>query len=275
MGEILDEVDFWTMGPKRVSRTSPWSLSLVVPLCFLAFVGLSVLAYISIPMRKAALAETCKSNLRTIGLALRNYHAVYGCFPPAYTTDAHGMPAQSWRVLILPFAGEQALYQAYRTDEPWDGPKNSQLAGRMPAFYRCPAHAQHARTNYAVIVGPETAFPGSGSTSISQIENGDGLFSTMLVAEIGGMGIPWMEPRDLRMVPPREGDREGQWIEDGRTLFEDLSRQGLASRDHHPHGANFLDAAGRVMSLRTRSGRLLHAIFTINGRDPYCIEDQP
>ncbi len=235
------------------------------------------LMYLSLnPMRMAAMDRGCQANLRAIGLALQSYHASYGCYPPAYTTDAQGRPAHSWRVLILPFAGEHALYQAYRMDEPWNGPNNSRLTGRMPAFYRCPIRGRSAPSSYAVVVGPETAFPGSGSTSISQIE--DGTVQTMLVAELGGMGIPWMEPRDLRMelreprmVPGSQADWQRQSTEYGRALYDDLSRQGLASGDHHPHKAKFLSAAGEVGSLSTRDGHVLHAIFTIKGQDPWAI----
>ena len=92
------------------------------------------------PIQVAAMDRDCKANLRVIGLALQSYHASYGCYPPAYTTDVTGRPMHSWRALILPYAGEEALFQTYRLDEPWDGPNNSRLAGRMPAVYGCPAH---------------------------------------------------------------------------------------------------------------------------------------
>jgi hypothetical protein len=68
-----------------------------------------IVRFVILPMHRAAQEVVCQANLRTIGLALRNYHGAYGCFPPAYTTDARGTPMHSWRVLILPFAGEDAL----------------------------------------------------------------------------------------------------------------------------------------------------------------------
>src|SRR5260370_743998 len=53
--------------------------------------------------REPARRSQCKNNLKQIGLALHNYHDVYGSFPPAYFVDASGKPMHSWRVLILPF----------------------------------------------------------------------------------------------------------------------------------------------------------------------------
>ena len=80
----------------------------------------------------------CTNNLKHIGLALLNYNDIFGCFPPAYTTDANGKPMHSWRVLILPFIEQQTLYKRYRFDEPWDGPNNSLLAKEMPSVFPLP-----------------------------------------------------------------------------------------------------------------------------------------
>ena len=70
----------------------------------------------------------CQGRLRQIALALQCYHDVYKSFPPAYVADETGKPMHSWRVLILPFLEQKALYDQYRFDEPWDGPNNGKLA---------------------------------------------------------------------------------------------------------------------------------------------------
>ncbi len=129
--------------------------------------------------------------MKQFGLALHNYHDKFGCFPPAYVADATGRPMHSWRVLILPFMEEAALYQQYRFDEPWDGPNNSKLANRIPEVYRCPTYERsHDRlklsaphlalmTNYVAVVGVGTAFDGSASVGVRDIE--DGTSNTVLV----------------------------------------------------------------------------------------------
>ncbi len=38
-----------------------------------------------------------------------------------------GKVPYSWRVAILPYLEQQALYNAYNFDEPWDGPNNRKL----------------------------------------------------------------------------------------------------------------------------------------------------
>ncbi len=108
----------------------------------------------------------CSENLRRIGIALQNYHARFGLFPPAFVGGDDGRPKHSWRVLILPFLGEQALYDAYDFREPWNGPRNRQLAARMPDVFRCPGEDRETRrspgdrTRYLAVVGPHAAWLG-------------------------------------------------------------------------------------------------------------------
>jgi len=77
---------------------------------------------------RQARGSQCSGHLCQISLALHNYHDVFGCFPPAYIADSRGRPMHSWRVLILPFMEQVALYNAYHFEEPWDGPNNRKLA---------------------------------------------------------------------------------------------------------------------------------------------------
>jgi len=63
------------------------------------------------------------------------YHDEHGHFPPAAICDAEGNPLLSWRVAILPYMGERELYSQFKWDEPWDGPTNRPLIGRMPAIF--------------------------------------------------------------------------------------------------------------------------------------------
>lgn len=135
----------------------------------------------------------CQENLRQIGRAMHLYLDKYGHFPTASVRDAKGRAVHSWRVLLLEFL-DPALHGAYDFNEPWDGPRNRLLAGRMPAVYACPT-GKAPLTDYAVVVGPETVFPEGKATRITEIL--DGASHTVLVVEASGAGIPWMEPRDL------------------------------------------------------------------------------
>ncbi len=99
----------------------------------------------------------------------------------------------SWRVLLLPYLDQQALYDQYRFDEPWDGRHNRKLADNIGHVYNCSGEQSPAgqkrrtMTSYVAVVGPETMWPGSQSTKLSDI--GDGTSNTLMVVEIANSGI--------------------------------------------------------------------------------------
>jgi len=130
-------------------------------------------------------------------LAVANYHDGHGHYPPAYVADAQGRPTHSWRVLLLPYLEQEALYKDYDPSEPWNAPNNRRLAPRMPRAYAF--HGEHrpglTTTNYLAVVGPETVWPGATTRCSKDVT--DGLSSTILIVENRGAGAHWMEPRDL------------------------------------------------------------------------------
>ena len=72
--------------------------------------------------REPARRTQCRYNLKQIGLALHEYEQAFGVLPPAYTVDAEGKRLQSWRVLILPYLDQAALYKLIDLTKPWDDP---------------------------------------------------------------------------------------------------------------------------------------------------------
>ena len=112
----------------------PWILILAAS-CGVLLVGGSMLAFLLMPpfiagpMRagpRARLGDraSCMNNLKQIDLALHSYVSTNGQFPPAATTDEKGGPPMSWRVAILPFMEQDALYRQYDPKQPWNSPKN-------------------------------------------------------------------------------------------------------------------------------------------------------
>jgi hypothetical protein len=130
-------------------------------------------------------------------LAVANYESTYMHYPPAYQLGPDGQPWHSWRVLILPFIERESLFKRYRFDEPWDGPNNSQLAGEMPRTLMF--HAEYkpgmTTTNYLAVVGRDTMWPGAVGRKGHEIRSGTS--NAILIAENVGLGVHWMEPRDL------------------------------------------------------------------------------
>jgi Protein of unknown function (DUF1559) len=183
-------------------------------------------------------------------LAVANYHDTYGCFPPAYVADRDGRPLHSWRVLILPFLEQRALYDAYNFAEPWDGPNNRKLADRIGQIYlRSGLGSDHlGTTSFVAVVGPQTVWPGSGVQTHAEI--GDGLRATLMVVEVPDGQFRWMEPKDLQF------ERMSFRINDG-------SGRGLGSR---LGGARVVFADGMVRTLPDDfDPHTLRAMLTANG----------
>jgi len=205
--------------------------------------------------REAARRSKCSNQLRQIGLAMHNYHDSFGCFPPAYIPDDKGRPMHSWRVLILPFMEEGALYDQYDFDEPWDGPNNRALAARSRGpFYHCPSDTggNPSDTSYVMLVGKGTISDGAKATRLAKIE--DGTSSTILIVEVAASGINWMEPRDLDV------DKIGLGINDG-------TPGGISSR--HLGGAQVLFCNGGTDFLdNTIDPDVMEAMSTIRGGEP-------
>lgn len=195
--------------------------------------------------------STCTMTLKRIGLAMHNYHDVHKCFPPAYIPDKSGKPMHSWRVLLLPYMGQDALYKRYNLDEPWDSPNNLALANLIGEVYSCSDDPQviPCQTSYVMIVGPGTISDGPTATKLADIK--DGASRTIMVVEVSNSAIQWTEPRDLR-------------AEDVTFAINDGTPQGI--RSQHPGCANVLFCDGTVRTLRdTADPALIKAMTTIAG----------
>ncbi len=83
--------------------------------------------------------KRCLANLLKISWAAEDYYAAVKEPLPPYIVDPSGAPLHSWRVLLLPYLGEQKLYEQIKLDEPWDSEWNRQFHKRMPDCYCCPA----------------------------------------------------------------------------------------------------------------------------------------
>ena len=64
------------------------------------------------------------NNLRKIAAALNAYAADHGSYPPPATLDENGLPLHCWRVLILPYLGEDRLYNQFEMSLPWNHEDN-------------------------------------------------------------------------------------------------------------------------------------------------------
>lgn len=113
--------------------------------------------------RFASLRMARSNKLKAIAGALHKYHEDHGHFPPAIVYGEDGTPWHSWRVLILPYFGEEErkLHAQYDFSAPWDAAQNLPVLEQMPMVYRSelPSEFPNHFTPYVVITGEGTAFP--------------------------------------------------------------------------------------------------------------------
>ena len=216
-------------------------------------------ALVSVPVakaREAARRSQCVNNLKQMGLAMHNYLSTYNTFPPAFNAGKDGKPLLSWRVYILPYLDQAALYKEFHLDEPWDSVHNKALIARMPKTYACPSGNQalvaEGKTCYLVPQGPATIFPGAVGVKIQDVT--DGTSNTILVVDAGDdAAVIWTKPSDWDVVPAFKY----------KEIFA-----------HHLAGTNFAFADGSVRFIRdTVLPKVLDALITRNGGEVINADD--
>ncbi len=126
--------------------------------------------------REAARRTQCKNNLKQLGLALHNYHDVYGMFPggqfvsnpwlAAGNCGAGNCGCWAWSAMILPYLDQAPLYNILQPNAPWSLPQqatNPVTLAEMQkplAMYRCPSDAAPGINDQLRI--PSTG-PGNGN----------------------------------------------------------------------------------------------------------------
>ena len=175
------------------------NLGAVMPVAMIGSIPASVQA------RIAANRARNMNTLRQIGLAMLNYESATQRYPARYTIDADGKPLLSWRVHILPYIEENALYEQFKLDEPWDSPHNRKLVAKMPEIYRSPAgNAGPGKTNYVAfeddkgVIIPPPKGRRQGGRRIREIR--DGTSKTMLVVQVPDESAKiWTKPGDFQV----------------------------------------------------------------------------
>ncbi|MCH2183860.1 MAG: DUF1559 domain-containing protein [Mariniblastus sp.] len=121
---------FWSMYPGqavgccRQQKRNMRGFTLVELLVVIAIIGILVALLLPAVQaaREAARRSQCSNNLKQIGVALHNYHTAHGKFPFGgglsggrsgtcnYDTTADQNHSHNWRVMLLPYMEEEALY---------------------------------------------------------------------------------------------------------------------------------------------------------------------
>jgi len=198
--------------------------------------------------REAARRAQSVNNMKQLALAMQVYHDAHGTLPPRASYDEDGQPLLSWRVHVLPYLDQQALYLQFHLDEPWDSEHNRTLIERMPALYANPsANLAPGMASYLLPVGEGTVFEGREGVPFRKIF--DGTSNTIVLVEVNeaAAGV-WTKPEELN-------------------IRAEAPLTGLGAA--HPGGFAAAFADGSVSSISSDiDPRAFLAMLTMAGREP-------
>ncbi|MBN9118473.1 MAG: DUF1559 domain-containing protein [Planctomycetes bacterium] len=193
-------------------------------------------------------------NMAAVAKAIENYRKDKGHYPPPAILDKDGKPLLSWRVAILPYMenawinnnggpgekpvnGPKELYGLFKLDEPWDGPNNKKLIGRLPSPYRAPwsvlsySQSSIGKTMVMAAVGKGAIFDPTKKT-VSDVDVRDGLKHTLLALQLEepGQAVYWTKPADVELTAdgklPADGPNLGRRF---AVVYADGSAHTLAN----------------------------------------------
>ncbi|MFO0915999.1 MAG: DUF1559 domain-containing protein [Pirellulales bacterium] len=158
-------------------------------------------------MRQRAGQMQSVNNLKQLALGMWSFEATYGSLPPWASYDDAGRPLLSWRVYLLPYLGQEALFREFRLNEPWDSLHNRALLEKMPDVFRSADPAVPANhTTYQVPIGSTVAFGSQTGRTVSEFV--DGTSQTVLIVEVEPQrAVEWTRPADweVDLQKPQQG----------------------------------------------------------------------
>ena len=204
-------------------------------------------------MWQASTRSLTEGHLQTIGQGLNRYHDKEGVFPPGGIfkpgKEKRQQGYHGWMTFLLPYVGEDRLYQQVQLDLPYDDPTN------LPAFEedvevffasgtdRSKEHRGLGVSHFAG-VGGDVEKDGGGTAQaglfginshVRRQDVSDGLANTLAVGEIADELPAWGDPENWRTIGKglnreRAGFRQSR---PQRRLFPDGRRLRLLLLQQH------------------------------------------
>ena len=162
-----------------------------------------------------------EQNLKQLMAAFHGYANDHNMQLPPVIVYSKAEPKRelnSWRVELLPYLGETALYYRFHRDEPWDSPHNLALArNNMPIVYRTPGKpADPGMTSYKLFTGPGSCWRGEYPSFLPASFLG-GISNVLGVVE-AAEPVFWSKPEDIPFKMEEDPIPSLNWDKDGRCL---------------------------------------------------------
>lgn len=138
------------------------------------------------------------NSMKNLALAIHNYHDAFGSFPAQSLVSAQGKRLLSWRVLVLPYLDQTALYQEFRLDEPWNSEHNLRLVEKMPDVFRSAGTPGKPGTTRFVCPLTSGSAMGRVGPPVKFSNITDGTSNTIWLVEADeSHAVIWTKPDDL------------------------------------------------------------------------------
>lgn len=152
-------------------------------------------------MRDESYRRSRMNKFKQIALGMLNYENTRKTLPAFASYDTEGRPLLSWRVYVLPYLEQQALFNQFHLDEPWDSEHNRKLIDQMPDVFADPDPAIRAkigdkgRTTFVVPTGEGLIFGKKEGAKFKAMI--DGTSNTILAIEVvPERAVVWTKPAD-------------------------------------------------------------------------------
>jgi prepilin-type N-terminal cleavage/methylation domain-containing protein/prepilin-type processing-associated H-X9-DG protein len=250
--------------------------------------------------RESVRLAQCANNLMQLGVALGNYAAAHGVFPPGVVNDTgpiRNLPFgyhHSWVVQILPFVGQGNLYQHFDLQVSVYDPGHDTVAEFNIATLNCPSDPGPG-PNYAGCHHDENAPIAADNRGVLYLNSRvayrditDGAAYTILLGEIesGEASLGWVSgtrstlrntgqplnehdrrrlPRGKSLMPAGPtGTSRSETLEIVQTLAKDGSWPVELTggfASAHTHSANFLFCDGSVRPIKQSIARAVYQLL--------------
>ncbi len=207
-----------------------------------------VIADVTAPARRRAGQQVTMNSLKQIGLAMHNYYGVEKHLPPRSLTDRDGKALLSWRVTLLPYLEQLALYNRFKLGQPWDGEDNKRL-GQLAITGLTEGGSKPNQTRFRAPVYPGSLWDGEGDPKTFQ-DVIDGTSRTIAAIHApADAAVEWSNPEPWVLS-----------IEDpASTVFGDRDRVTVL----------LLDGSARVFTKDQLDNEKLKAMLTYAGREAF------